>query len=77
MGHKAALILLHTMKDDAAQTAVVQPSDLSLNFKSLSDKEGTKGIVFLMDNILLFPPFFLLCDRHPASVGSVPPQTAC
>lgn len=59
------------MKDDAAQTAVVQPSDLSLNFKSLSDKEGTKGIVFLVDNILLFPPFSCCVT------AILLPQTAC
>lgn len=54
---RAAFILLHTIKDDAAQTAVVQSSDPSLDFKYLSIRKGTNWIAFLMDNIFLFPPF--------------------
>jgi len=54
---RAAFILLHTIKDDAAQNAMAESSDPSLNFGYLSNRQGTNWIAFLMGSVFLFPPF--------------------
>lgn len=54
---KGSIYSADIIKDDVAQTAVVQPSDLGLNFKYLSNRKAIQFVPFLMDNVFLFPPF--------------------